>query len=160
MNDSDSEKEVSIVVRYEWISAKEGSQYRGIAALWLDLTGCGNADIDVKSTTEAFNYRTPNWTATVDGIMVDVAGHMHDGGIDLTGYLNGREFCRSSQLYDNQGAEQHIVAAGVCKSAGNIQRGDILWAEARYNPNLHKLVMHDGKPDPVMGSLGIYVGIL
>ena len=148
-------------VRYEVIGADSevGKDYRGITAVWLDLTGCGNADVDVKSTIEKFEYRTPDWISSVDGIMVDVGGHMHDGGLNMTMYRNGEPLCDSMQLYDNQAAEQHIVAAGICKDAGRVKNGDVFWADAKYDPNIHPLMMHKGNPDPVIGSMGVYIGL-
>ena len=77
----------------------------------------------------------------------------------MTASLNGETLCRSVQLYDTQMTDQHITAAGVCKPARKIGRGDILSAKAQYDPTLHPLVMHHGRPDPVMGSMGVYIGV-
>ena len=88
-----------------------------------------------------------------------LAGHQHDGGIDMTVNINGRPLCRSVQLYGTQTTDTHIAGAGVCKAVGRIKKGDVLWSKARYDPVLHPLVMHHGKPDPVMGSMGVYIGI-
>lgn len=161
MNESDVETTTQIVVRYEVVSATspEGKKYGEIAAVWLDLTGCGNADVDVKSTTGPFEYRTPEWVSPINGIMVDVAGHLHDGGLNMTGFKNEKVICTSSVLYDNQADEQHIIGSGVCKDAGRVFKGDVLRADAKYDPNVHPLVMHKGKPDPIMGSFGIYIGL-
>ena len=88
-----------------------------------------------------------------------VAAHQHNGGVDMSGYRNGREFCRSSQVYDYREGTRHIVATGVCKGAGVISMGDELWGHARYDPTNHKLDMHDGKPNKIMGSMGLYIAI-
>ena len=77
----------------------------------------------------------------------------------MTVYINGKLLCRSVQLYGTQTTEKHIAAAGVCKNMGRIQKGDVLWSKARYDPVLHPLVIHLGKPDPVMGSMGVYIGL-
>jgi hypothetical protein len=34
-----------------------------------------------------------------------------------------------------------------------------MMTEVHYDPRQHALTMHDGKPDWVMGSDGVYVGI-
>ena len=52
----------------------------------------------------------------------------------------------------------HISAARVCKSVGKIKEGDVLKAEARYDPVLRPLIIHGETPDPVMGSTGVYIG--
>ena len=41
-----------------------------------------------------------------------MAGHQHDGGVDMTFGLNEKTVCRSVQLYDTQNTG-HITAAGV-----------------------------------------------
>ena len=92
-------------------------------------------------------------------ISSQVAAHQHDGGIDMTVQINGVSICRSVQYYGTQTTESHITAPGVCKAVGRIKEGDVLSAKARYDPVLHPLVMHHGKPDPVMGVMGVYIGI-
>ncbi|KAF2019983.1 hypothetical protein BU24DRAFT_448354 [Aaosphaeria arxii CBS 175.79] len=161
MNDGQAEKTVNIVVRYEVVPAdsEEGREYRGIRAVWLDVTGCGRGEVEVKSESEAFEYSTPNWESPISGQLVDVGGHMHDGGLNMTAYRNGDPICSSVQLYNNQASIQHIVAAGMCKNGGEIHKGDVLWADAKYDPSIHQLVFHNGKPDPVMGSMGVYIGL-
>ena len=85
---------------------------------------------------------------------------MHAGGVDMTGYHNGAPLCRSVQLYEpHGGAAPRITAAGVCKDAGRVEIGDELWGHARYDPKRHALDRHHGKPDPVMGSMGLYIGV-
>ena len=88
-----------------------------------------------------------------------VAAHQHDGGTDMTVNINGVPLCRSVQYYGSETTESHITAPGVCKDVGRIKKGDILSAKARYDPLLHPLVIHHGKPDPVMGVMGVYIGI-
>ena len=43
-----------------------------VRPVWLDVTGCGRAEVDVKSTTKQFTYRTPSWTSSIDGLLLDV----------------------------------------------------------------------------------------
>ena len=87
-----------------------------------------------------------------------MAAHQHNGGTDMAGYLNGAELCRSAQLYDLRAPAQHIVATGVCKRERRIAVGDELWAVARYDPRKYALDMSGGKPRPIMGSMGLYIG--
>jgi hypothetical protein len=162
MNDADVEQTVNIVVRYEVLPMSMAQGYRGIAAVWLDVTGCGDAEVNVGSTTKPFKYQTPEWVSSVDGVMVDVGGHMHDGGMNMTMYRNNDPVCESVVLYDNQvqPLKQHIIGSGICKDAGDVRAGDVLSADATYDPNVHQLVTHGGIPDPVMGSMGVYIGLI
>ena len=77
----------------------------------------------------------------------------------MSGYRNGDEVCRSVQLYDYRAPAQHIVHTGVCKDAGRVRAGDELWGHARYDPTRYKLDVHDGQPAPIMGSMGLYIGV-
>ena len=77
----------------------------------------------------------------------------------MTININDELLCRSVQFYGTQTTEKHIAAAGVCKDVGRIQNGDVLCSKAQYDPVLHPLVIHHGKPDPVMGIMGVYIGL-
>ncbi|MCJ1265700.1 hypothetical protein MMC22_005580 [Lobaria immixta] len=162
VNDGPLTVEASIRVDFEWVKATsiEGRQYREVRPIWLALDNfCGDASVSVKSTSEVFSVRTPEWTATVDGSLVDIAAHMHDGGVVMTKFLNGRAICRSAQFYNNSARDQHIVGQGSCKDAELVKKGDILFAELTYDPQRHALITHNGKLDRVTGANGMYVGV-
>lgn len=161
MNEGATNVEAVVRVDFEWVSASsaEGKQYREVRPIWLSLDDyfCGGIGIPVPSLTKPFRFRTPSWLSPVEGPILDVAAHVHDGGLDMTTYLNGREICRSTQLYGGQ--EPHIVGQGACKNVGRLKRADVLLAEVRYDPKEHTLVTHDGTPDRIMGTTGLYIGI-
>lgn len=162
VNDGPLAVVASVRIDFEWVEAasSEGRQYRGVRPVWLSLNDfCGDSSVPAKSTTEVFTVRTPEWTATVDGPLVDITAHLHDGGVDMTTFLNGQPICRSVQVYSNSAGEQHIVGHGSCKDAGRVNKGDVLFAEVTYDPHTYALVTHNGEPDPIMGSDGVYVGV-
>lgn len=161
MNYGTTDIDAVVRVDFEWVSASsaEGSKHRPVRPIWLALDDfCGDSGMPVPSLTEPFRFTTPKWTSTVDGPLVDVAAHMHDGGIEMLTYQNGQAICRSVQLY-SQDQESHIIGQGACKDASRVKKGDVLTAEVIYEPAKHALVMHDGQPDWIMGSDGVYVGI-
>lgn len=161
MNDSPIAIDAVVRVDFEWVSASsaEGAQHRSVRPIWLALDDfCGDSGMPVPSLTEPFRVTTPQWISTIDGPLVDVAAHMHDGGVEMLTYRNGEQICRSVQLY-SLSQESHIIGQGACKDAGRVQKGDVLSAEVLYEPGKHGLVMHGGKPDWVMGSDGVYVGV-
>lgn len=47
----------------------------------------------------------------------------------------------------------------MCKNLGEIRQSNVLWADAKYDSNLHPLMMYDGKPDQVMGRMAVYIGL-
>lgn len=99
-NNNAVEKIVNIVVRFQVIptASEEGNHYRGVEAVWLDLTGCSHAGFNVKIETGIFGYRIPDWKSPIEGVMVDVRGRMHDGGPNMTAYRNNDPICTSMQL--------------------------------------------------------------
>lgn len=162
LNEGDVDVELVVRIDFEWVSASsaEGRQYRGVRPIWLCLSDlCSDSSIPVTSVTKPFSLRTPEWISTIDGPLVDVAGHVHDGGVDLTTYQNGKEICRSTPLYGH-GRESHIIGRGTCKDVGHLKKGDVLTAEVRYDPGKHPYVLRNGKPKPVMGADGLYVGVI
>lgn len=68
MNDAEWEGEVEIQVLFEVDAGM--SEVRPV---WLDATGCGRSDVDVKSTTEPFEYTTPEWISSVSGTLLGVS---------------------------------------------------------------------------------------
>ena len=70
MNDGVWEGQIEVSVLYEVETEKVMKRVRPV---WLDATGCGRASVDVKSTTEPFEYRTTEWASNIDGTMLDVS---------------------------------------------------------------------------------------
>ena len=70
MNESEWQGGVEIEVLFEIERVKPMKRVRPV---WLDVTGCGNASIAVKDTKEAFSYRTPEWTSSINGTILDVS---------------------------------------------------------------------------------------
>lgn len=70
MNDGEWEGEVEVEVLFE---VERDRVLKQVRPVWLDATGCGRADVEVKSTTESFEYKTPAWTSTLQGILLDVS---------------------------------------------------------------------------------------
>ena len=44
-------------------------------------------------------YTSPPWRVLADGYLIDVKPHLHDGGVNMTFYLNGKNVCSSQALY-------------------------------------------------------------
>lgn len=159
MNISDEEADLNIVVRYEIVPAEKAEGYRNVAAIWLDMSGCGDAEMGIKSFNDPFEYRSHTWLSSTSGIIVSARGHMRDGGVSMTIYRNDVAICASDQVYDNQAAVQHIIGGGVCRDIGRVNKGDALWVDAKYDPNLHNLISYEDVPDTIMGAMGIYIGL-
>jgi hypothetical protein len=82
-----------------------------------------------------------------DGYMMDIKPHMHDGGINATLFVNGKQVCSSRALYggtdggtfiDGQKWET-ITGYDICSGPVSVNRGDNLTIEAYYDLKAHRL---------------------
>jgi hypothetical protein len=92
MNDGTEDIEAVVRADFEWVfaSSAEGRRYREVRPIWLALDDfCGDSGVPVPSLTKPFSQKTPTWISTVEGPLVDVAAHTHDGGLDMVTYRNG-----------------------------------------------------------------------
>jgi hypothetical protein len=44
-------------------------------------------------------YTSPPWRILADGYLIDVKPHLHDGAVNMTFYLNGKNACSSRAIY-------------------------------------------------------------
>ncbi|KAF2231815.1 hypothetical protein EV356DRAFT_578880 [Viridothelium virens] len=185
MNMSDQDQKYVITITYEWLPATSsvGQTYKAANMAWLDVTGCG--DSEVTAQEGVYTLSSPGWRSTVSGKLLSALGHVHDGGVDVTVYVNGNPVCVSQQLYGRKPgynstmdmdsstmsasgsaldsmARTHISDAGSCANFGEVNVGDELMIEAHYNTNLHPLDMgmgaQAGQPMDIMGISQVYIG--
>ncbi|KAI5856333.1 hypothetical protein BZA05DRAFT_433949 [Tricharina praecox] len=164
MNEGTVEKSVYITMIYEYVELANAEKYVGIDVAWLDATGCGASSVPAKEGVYAIS--SPGWNSTIAGKMIFAAGHVHDGGVNTTVFLNGEVVCVSEMLYgrtpgfvapgmqhDGHRAPgfQHISDAGACKNFGEVKVGDNLVAVSYYDTNKYPSMQHDGEAHPVMG---------
>lgn len=64
---------------------------------WLDITGCGSSEVPAQGGE--YTKTSPGWSSTVSGKLLSAVGHVHDGGMDTTVYVNGKPVCVSQQIY-------------------------------------------------------------
>jgi len=160
---------VYITMKYEWLPASKADGYKKVTPIWLDVTGgCGIGDIAAK--TGKYNYNM-EWKSTVSGKFLEAVGHLHDGGTDITLFVNGKKVCKSGQVYgakpefiepDSMGdmaGMKHISACGVCQNFAEISKGDTIKMVANYDTSKHAQMKEpSGSQMPVMGITIGYVG--
>jgi hypothetical protein len=44
-------------------------------------------------------YESPPWSITANGYLLDLKPHLHDGGVNMTIYVNGKNVCSSKAIY-------------------------------------------------------------
>jgi len=96
VNMANKPQKVYIVITYEWVPRSEPG-YRPARMIWTDITGCGASEAAPKEGT--YEMMSPGWTSTIGGVMLATLGHVHDGGVYTTLYVNEKPVCRSDQFY-------------------------------------------------------------
>jgi hypothetical protein len=81
-----------------------------------------------------------------DGYLLDIKPHLHDGGLNMTFYVNGKASCTSNAVYGTSGSAtingekwETIGAYTPCPDGVQIKRGDNLTMDAYYDLTKHRL---------------------
>lgn len=163
-----------VTVTWEYIT-QPPSSFSNVNVLWLDIGGCGASDQPPNSTTQAFEYTSPDWMSDMSGKITFIGGHLHDGGTHLNVKKNGIDQCdcvatygtspeHSGGLMTGSAAKSpdnaHISDISICQNMDNVmvEPGDSWTITAHYDPTQHDLMLNmDGTPEPVMGIALVYV---
>jgi hypothetical protein len=76
--------------------------YKPARMVWADITGCGASEAIPKEGS--YEFKSPGWSSTIGGVMLSTLGHVHDGGVYTTLYINEKPVCRSDQFYGTKPA--------------------------------------------------------
>ncbi|KAK2804805.1 hypothetical protein FQN51_001447 [Onygenales sp. PD_10] len=106
MNESDEAQTYYLTITYEHLP-KSTSGYKPVSMAWLDITDCGLSAVPAQQGQ--FVLKSKGWKSTVSGRLLSASGHVHNGGVNTTIYLNGDPVCVSRQLY---GRTPDFVAPG------------------------------------------------
>jgi hypothetical protein len=179
MNASNRKLPVWFTMTYEYVDGHAAEGYKEVTPVWMDITGCGVSSAPAKEGR--YQYTSPQWTSDIDGILIESAGHMHDGGNDVQLYKNGNPtpICTNKMLYGHRrpgflpmpkdivmsgmGAQSnepdvHISDSGLCYNFGEIKKGDKLQITAHYDQIAHPQFSRKGVQDPIMGISMVFVG--
>jgi hypothetical protein len=146
--------------------------------VWLDIAQCGTSELipAQQSGKFAVNY---TWTSTVEGEILGMAGHLHDGGTHLTLTVDNKPQCNSKATYAGSKefvqAEEMTTRAGGKKSATKhissmtacwgdslpikrMEKGQVWDMSAWYDLDKHEAVLdEEGDKSEVMGISLIYL---
>jgi hypothetical protein len=87
--------------------------------IWTDVTGCGPSEAQPKEGT--YELRSPGWNSTIGGVMLKTWGHLHDGGIYTTLFVNDKPVCRSDSFYGTK--DRFVEKPGVPNLSSKEQMG-------------------------------------
>jgi hypothetical protein len=129
---------------------------------WVDLRGCSSAQLPDRPG--AYAIRSPTWKATVSGRILEVVGHISDGGTDITLFVNNQPICTHNVMYgqrygfmESDSSMQHITDMSVCKRFGHINAGDEVAISAGFDSNKHPIMAMTHGGSHMMAMSRIYL---
>jgi hypothetical protein len=153
---------------------KSAPGYREARLVWVDVVNCAKTS-DFVPKTGVYQMQSKAITMKNDGQFLFANGHMHDGGVQVELYVNGKLSCTSKQLYANRRghytepkdgtivshmvmpAGSHISDVGVCKNWATVKKGDTLTVKGFFDANSHKQMMNGkGVLEEQMGLMWTY----
>ncbi|PKS11565.1 hypothetical protein jhhlp_003330 [Lomentospora prolificans] len=120
MNESALSRAAYLTVDYEFLPAASApASFRPALPIWLDISGtCSNGQYNVTTDDPVFDAEIA-WDATVSGEILNVIGHLHDGGVRQDFSVNGELACEHTARYGE--AAEFITHVGMY---GNEETGE------------------------------------
>jgi hypothetical protein len=147
MNESALPRGAYLTVEWEYIAAS-AKDFRPAKVLWLDVAGlCSdNSSVVLDKAKPVFSTMMQEpYTLDFDGELLANLGHLHDGGIHQTMYLNGWEVCDHVAGYGEQGEFiTHVGTYGNEKAEGEAEEKEEEEHEHEHeHPHEHDKRQHD-----------------
>jgi hypothetical protein len=150
MNHSEELKIVFVQLDATYRPAPDPS-VKPVKPVWMDVANCATSEFHVPAGP---SEKTWSWTSSLTGRIVATAGHLHDGGkeITLVNESTGRQVCTSAARYgtrpDSKGSLDSMSAC-AWDALGVVRAGEALGIHAHYE---------SAQPaDDVMGIMLAYV---
>jgi len=112
---------------------------------------------------KTFSEHSMPWTSPINGTMLGMGGHLHDGGVSIELYQNGNRLCETKATYgsgpaavgamgSNHAGGEHISALSSCSLMKPLKENDKFWLAANYDFIKHEgSLTETGDLDEVMG---------
>jgi len=148
VNYNDVERTVYVKGEIEYLPGKaEG--YIDARQERVDPGLCGGpngASIRPPKGQTKFTVNSTGIVVARDGYIVNMKGHVHDGGIGIICKVNDKEVCNSLAKYGGEGhvskssdgkVWETISSTTVCNDPIKVSKGDRIYMEAHYDLDLH-----------------------
>jgi hypothetical protein len=165
-NQNDAAQEVFLTVTYDFLPFVKQQEFKEVRAMWFDVSNCTISFVPAKATPR-FDYTMNSWKSTVDGQLLFVGGHLHDGGVDVLVHQNEKQVCDSTATYGGgkgfitaggkDAGMEHISNMTTCHNFGRIKKDDVWSITANYDYSRFKGMQNEkGMKDMVMGIAIMY----
>jgi hypothetical protein len=175
MNMSMDEKVAYVTVTYDYVPGHP-KKFVDIKPVWLDAAMCTKSNSEVHPPKESggFTIDAVPWTSTIDGNILGMAGHLHDGGKHVSIYVDGKKERDSVATYGGtpgsiasksvmgSSAKVHISGMSTCTApevpVKQIRAGQQWLLTADYDYDAHPgMLDHEGKQSDIMGIALVFV---
>jgi hypothetical protein len=169
-------KKIYVFYDLEWVPGIQGED---VKTATLTAT-CGGSPAIRLSTTGPTNTTSGKFYFMEDGKVLGARGHLHDGGVKVSLYLNDKFTCASNAVYGDRADGDTGMGGGAsggsghghggdsgssiktislmtpCKGPFPVKKGDTMKLVAEYDLAKHPLrSTGSGKAADVMGMMGI-----
>jgi stress up-regulated protein Nod 19 len=125
-------KKVYVTLDMEYVEGQIGME---ATSDLLSVTGCKIAEPKT-DPNGAITTESKSFPVLVDGTIVGIKGHLHNGGISMTMLLNGKEICTSNAEYDK---ENGISGMSPCDQPIKVKKGDLISMKSIYDITKHPM---------------------
>jgi hypothetical protein len=144
INYNKEHKKWHIAMDYEYVEGKPVG-LQDVSAAFFNAAGCAGLNPSEAAFygppgQKVFNSSGPSFKAQKDGTIINMSGHLHDGGDRLEMRINGEQVCNSVAGYDvGNGNQLMIKNMTACPPKIPVKTGDIIEVKAVYNLEKHPL---------------------
>jgi hypothetical protein len=148
VNYNNESRTVYTVSEMEYLPGKPAGFLRAASA-GIDLgmcSGTSGMSVHAPKGQERFSFAGKEVTVGKNGYFLNLHGHMHDGGSDISIKINGKEVCLSKAEYGGEGHEgigadgkpwTTLRSMSTCSEPIHVNKGDRLAMEAHFDMKEH-----------------------
>ncbi|TID20324.1 hypothetical protein E2P81_ATG07626 [Venturia nashicola] len=115
MNMNPQSKQVWMTMYYDFVEDHPAG-WDEVKPVWFDVAQCGTSEVGGGQAGANFKIASGSWTASFDGEVMGVGGHIHDGGINLEVLQGAQVSCNSQARYAS--AEESKKRAAIVMQGG------------------------------------------
>jgi len=184
MNMNPTDKTVFMTMTYDIVDGPLPAGWRDVQCVWFDVNQCMTSEVSPLKQSGSFQIKSGSWTPNLDGEILGVGGHLHDGGVDLQVKDTSGVQCNSYAKYGETpeyvqpkmampgmaghaeagAADKHISSMHACYfdeiKNRKISKGQGSWhITAQYDYDKFPGMKEDGKQSSIMGIALMYVAV-
>jgi hypothetical protein len=149
VNYDKKDKDIYLTLDIEWSPGRAPDMLDvGMGAISADNCASKEKGLLHPPKNKAIVYNGEDWSVGSPGWMINFSPHIHDGGVNIKAYVNGKEVCESKAVYGIAGGTvlapdgkpwQTITGYTPCENPTQIKRGDKIRISSEYDLTKYRL---------------------